>query len=89
MLYIILGLVMYFIGLFMVKRGKDKKFSRYRKMYSYHNIRPYPKKKHYKSKRKKQHNVPQNNNEFQNMQNLLRNEQMMEYMMWHNYWSHL
>lgn len=86
MIYILMGIILYVSGLFMVKRGKEKRFSKYRKMYSYHNTRPYPKKSHYFTKKKKTAKSI-NNNETQNMNNLLRNEQMMEYMMWHNFWS--
>ena len=87
MIYIILGIIIYIISIFAVKRGKEKKYSKARKYFSYHNIRPYPKKNHYKSSKKQNKGYPKSDSEFDNMQKLLRNEQMMEYMMWHNYWS--
>ena len=88
MLYIIGGIIIYIISLLVYKRARNKKFSFYRKLYSTHNTNPRPKRHHYKSPPKQ----PQNTNNLSymaeqeriNMQNQLRNEQLMEYMMYHN-----
>ncbi len=89
MKYIFSIIVIYIISISIVKKEKEKKFSKQRKYFSYHNINPYPKKNHFHSIKKKTCNSINTDIENHNMHNLLKNEQMIEYMMWHDYWSHL